>query len=107
MLFHFMLIKYHLLLKELKIPEEFKSILRKYPKFWNANSRINSFKELYIENYSEENINIGILCVLANVKIANFDELLKKVLTENNLDENKYLIEFDEDGNFKCILESL
>ncbi len=90
--------KISIIAQELKIPEEFKEILKKYPKFWNANSRVNSFKDLNIENYSEETINVAILCVLAKVKIVNFDELLKKVITEENLAENKYLVKFEKCG---------
>ena len=35
--------KISLITQELNIPDEFKSILKKYPKFWNANSRVNQF----------------------------------------------------------------
>lgn len=87
--------KISLITQELNIPTEFKSILKKYPKFWNANSRVNSFKNLNIEKYSERNIKIGILCVLANVRIVSFDELLRKVLTED-IKETKYLTEFEK-----------
>jgi uncharacterized protein (TIGR02687 family) len=90
--------KISIILQELNIPDDCKSILKKYPKFWNANSRINSFKELNIEKYSEENIKIAILCVLSKVKILSFNELLKKVLMEENLGENRYLIEFEKMG---------
>ncbi len=90
--------KISIITQELNIPDKYKSIINKYPKFWNANSRVNKFKELNLENYSEENIVIAILCVLAKLKIVNFDELLKKVLTENSFNENKYLIEFDKMG---------
>lgn len=90
--------KISIIAQELKVPEEFKEVLRKYPKFWNANSRFNSFKDLNIEHYSEETINVAILCVLAKVKIVNFDEVLKKVITEENLTENKYLAKFEKCG---------
>lgn len=88
--------KISIIAQELNIPNACKDILNKYYKFWNADSRVNSFKELNIEKYSEENIKIAILCVLANVRIINFDELLRKVLTDDNLDKNKYLIEFEK-----------
>ncbi|MDO9044791.1 MAG: BREX-1 system phosphatase PglZ type A [Methanobacteriaceae archaeon] len=88
--------KISLISQELDISDQFKSILKKYEKFWNANSRVNSFKDLNIENYSDENITIAILCVLAKVKIVSFDELLKKVLMEDDINENKFLIEFEK-----------
>lgn len=87
--------KISLITQELNIPSELKSVLKKYPKFWNANSRVNSFKDLNIEKYSERKIIVGILCVLSKVKIVSFDELLRKVLTED-IDEKKYLSEFQK-----------
>ena len=90
--------KISLIARELNIPEQYIPILRRYPKFWDARSRIKSFKDLNIGEYSEEIISIGILSVLAKVSIANFDELLKKVLTDENLNKNTYLSEFEKIG---------
>ncbi len=84
--------------QELNVPNKCRSVLKKYTKFWNADSRVNSFKDLNIKKYSEENIKIAILCVLAKVRIANFDELLKKILTDNNFNESKYLTKFKKMG---------
>jgi uncharacterized protein (TIGR02687 family) len=86
--------KISLISQELNIPEEFKPLLKKYKKFWNANSRVNSFKDLNIKEYNPEKIIIGILGVLTKVKILNFDEILKKVLMEDDINENKFLNEF-------------
>jgi len=77
--------KISIISQELNIPDDCKYILKKYHRFWNASSRVNSFKDLNIDNYSEENITIAILCVLAKVKIVSFDELLKKVLMEDDI----------------------
>ncbi len=83
-----------LITQELNIPDEYKSILKKYPKFWGNKDRRIRFKEMNIDKYSKENIIIAILCVLAKIRITNFDELLKKVLMEENLSKNKYLAKF-------------
>lgn len=93
--------KISLITQELDIPKELKYVLENYPKFWNANSRVNSFKKLNIEEYDEETIIIAILCVLTNVKVISFDEVLKKVLTEDDLNENRYLLEFNKMGILK------
>lgn len=90
--------KISLITQKLKIPDTYKSVLKMYPKFWNANSRVNSFKDLNIEKYSEKTIKVAILCVLAKVRIVSFDELLRKVLMEDNINKNKYLIEFEKMG---------
>lgn len=86
--------KISIIAQELNIPDDLKPVLAQYPKFWNANSRVNSFKDLRIDKYSEEIIQIAILCVLAKVKIVSFDELLKKVLTQEDLTKNKYIEKF-------------
>jgi uncharacterized protein (TIGR02687 family) len=86
--------KISIIAQELNIPDDLKPVLAEYPKFWNATSRVNSFKDLGIDKYSEEIIQIAILCVMANVKIVSFDELLKKVLIQEDLTKNKYIEEF-------------
>ncbi|GAA5818031.1 MAG: BREX-1 system phosphatase PglZ type A [Methanobrevibacter sp. CfCl-M3] len=81
-------------MEELNIPKKFKSTLDKYSKFFNSQKRIDSFKELNLESYSGENITIAILAVLSKVKISNFDEVLKELLTEEDLNENKFIESF-------------
>lgn len=88
--------KISLIMQELNIPEKYKPVLENYSKFWNANSRVTSFKDLDIEKYSERKIKVAILCVLTQVKIVSFDELLRKVLTEEDLKHNQYLAEFEK-----------
>ena len=80
---------------ELDIPSEYKEVLKLYPKFWNANSRLNSFKELNISNINKVSIELGILAVLSNVKNPHIEIILRKVIVEND-DENNRIID-----NFK------
>lgn len=81
-------------MEELNIPQEFKPLLEKYSKFFNSEARINAFKDFNIENYTEEEIIIAILAVLSNVIVPDFDQILKELLTEENLKENKFIEEF-------------
>lgn len=90
--------KISLVMQDLSIPEDCKEVLEKYPKFWNADSRVNAFRDLHIENYNSENIKIAILCVLSKVKIISFDELLRKVLMEADINDNKFLVDFEKMG---------
>lgn len=90
--------KISLVMQDLGIPEDCKVVLERYHKFWNADSRVNAFKDLDIENYTRENIIIAILCVLAKVKIISFDELLRKVLMEADISDNKFLVDFEKMG---------
>jgi uncharacterized protein (TIGR02687 family) len=82
-----------MIIDDLSIPYEFKNTLSKYPKFWESKERVNAFKDISIDKYSEKTIKIAILCSLSKISVANFDELLKVVLTED-LGENKYIETF-------------
>ncbi|MCL2156397.1 MAG: BREX-1 system phosphatase PglZ type A [Methanobrevibacter sp.] len=88
--------KISFLMEELNIPNKFKSSFEKYSKFFNSQKRIDSFKDFNIENYTDENIIIAILSVLCNLNIPNFDEVLKELLTEENLKENKLIENFEK-----------
>ena len=81
---------------ELNIPSEYKEVLNLYPKFWNANTRLNSFKELNIPNFNNVSIELGILAVLANVKNLHIEIILRKVIIENNNENNKIIENFEK-----------
>lgn len=84
--------KNNILLNELGLGEEFKDIVTKYSKFWNAESRINAFKTLSIREYTNTNIEMGILTVLAKEKTINFDYILRKVIIKH-FEEDYSIIE--------------
>jgi uncharacterized protein (TIGR02687 family) len=86
--------KISFLMEEIGIPQQFKSLLERYSKFFNSEVRINAFKDFNIEKYTEEKIIIAILAVLSNVGIDDFDEILRELLTEENLKENKIMENF-------------
>lgn len=83
--------KVNLIAQELDVPYEYKEILNKYSKFWNANSRFDAFKELNIEVYNKSTIELGILCVLTGVKTINLDNIIRKVIVENTINQNNYI----------------
>lgn len=87
--------KISLICQDLSVPSEFKSIVEKYSKFWNSNQRVNDFKALNI-SYNEENIILGILCVLSNQKVLNFDNVINQVIVGSLSEENKQIIEFEK-----------
>jgi len=87
--------KVSMICQDLNIPSKFKGIVEKYSKFWNANQRVKDFKSLNIQ-YNEENIIIGILCVLSNQKVLNLDNVLSQIII-NSLDEkNKSMLNFEK-----------
>ena len=90
--------KNNIILNELGIGEEFKDIITKYSKFWNASSRINAFKALSIQEYTNTNIEMGILTVLAKEKTINFDYIVRKVIIKH-FEEDYSIIESFEKFN--------
>lgn len=83
------------LTEELGMDAKYADVLKQYSLFFNAATRRNKFMTLQVEHYNKENIELGILCVIANVKRHNFDELLKAVITES-YDDNAIINEFEK-----------
>jgi len=72
---------------ELGMPVECQDEVKKYKRFWTSGNT-QKFKDLKITEYSKSNITLGIMCVLAGVKILNFEELLRKVILAEKENEN-------------------
>lgn len=92
-----------LLAIDLGIQEKYKPLLQKYMKFFvgtrdvkAAQTRTEKFYELELENYTQDTIEIGVMSVLCKVKTASFDEVVRVVLTEGTLEDNKFLAEFEK-----------
>ncbi|QQK06966.1 BREX-1 system phosphatase PglZ type A [Miniphocaeibacter halophilus] len=83
-----------LIMVELGIKEERKILLEKYSKFFNSKERFNKFKELEIDSYTEENIELGFLAILVGIKEVRFESIVKSILKEGNLEENSILKDF-------------
>ena len=76
---HFYSDKLIQLMGDMNIPPECQDEVKLYKKFWTANN-VEKFKNLAIEDYNNESIDLGILCVLAGVKSLNFEEMLRKTI---------------------------
>lgn len=85
-----------LLTIDLGIHEKYKPIIQKYIKFFGAKDRLQKFYDLEQENYTQDSIEIGMMCILCKIKTASFDEVVRVVLTESTLEENKFLAEFEK-----------
>lgn len=85
---HFYSDKLVQLMGDLNIPPECQDEVKKYKKFWTSGN-VQKFQNLSIETYTDDTIDLGILCVLAGVKTFSFDEMLRKVvlagLTDNRI----------------------
>lgn len=82
------------LCQKLNIPNKYKERLQKYGAFWQRKERISKFVALEIDKYNNETIDIGILSVLANVKTANFEEIVKQIIINDDYSHSSCLKEF-------------
>ena len=83
-----------LLSVDLGIEEKYKPIIEKYIKFFGNKERLQRFYDLEIENFNEENILTGIMSAVCRTRTNSFDEVIRVLITEDNLTDNKYLEEF-------------
>ena len=85
-----------LLSVDLGIEEKYKPILEKHIRFFANKDRTQRFYDLEIENFNEENILVGLLSAICRTRTCSFEEVLRIVISENNLEENKYLEEMEK-----------
>ena len=81
-----------LLSVDLGIEEKYKPIIEKHIKFFANKERTQRFYDLEIENFNEENILVGFLSAICKTRTCTFEEVLRVVLTEGTLEENKSLL---------------
>lgn len=83
-----------LLMADLGIHESLKPLLEKHISFFANKERTKKFYDLGISDYNSRNIRLGMLCVLANVRTCSFEEVLRVILTEEDLDHREILDAF-------------
>lgn len=66
--------------QEIGIDNRFKEHMAQYGNFWKNKVRIEKFKALGIDHFNVEMIDIGLIAVLTDVKIANFEEIVRQLL---------------------------
>lgn len=82
------------------VQEEFKQVIE--ANFWKNKNRIEKFKELGIDHFNVETIDIGLIAVLTDVKTPNFEEITRQLLLNDNeaylkaLEDNGFLEKFWE-----------
>jgi uncharacterized protein (TIGR02687 family) len=84
---HFYSDKLIQLMGDLNIPPECQDEVKKYKKFW-TNSNASKFAALEIGEYTPETVDLGILCVLAGVKICSIEQLIRKVVLDGVTDNS-------------------
>lgn len=81
---------------DLKIDEKYKPVLQHYIKFFGSKERLQKFYELEIENFNKKVIETALMSVICKTKVVSFEEILRTVLTEGDIEKNKYLSEFEK-----------
>ena len=84
-----------LLSLDLGIDERFKPIIQHYIKFFAAKDRTQKFYDLELESFNRSTIEIALMSVLCKNKTASMEEVVRAMLTDNGLEDNKYLSELE------------
>ncbi len=87
-----------LLLVDLGIDEKYKPVIEKYIKFFASKERTQRFYDLEIENFNEENIITGLLSAICRTRTCSFEEVIRVMVTDSSLEDNKFLIEIEKYG---------
>lgn len=85
-----------LLTLDLGIDERYKPVIQHYIKFFANKDRTQKFYDLEIENFNRSTIEVALMSVLCKDKTASFEEVLRSILTDDGLQDNKYLAEFEK-----------
>ena len=85
-----------LLSVDLGIGEKYKPVIEKHIKFFASKERTQRFYDLEIENFNEENILVGMFAGICRTRTCSFEEVVRVMLTEDGLDNNKFLVEIEK-----------
>lgn len=81
-----------ILLNNLQIDPSLRAVLKRYEKFFDSKERYRKFSDFEIEHFTEEKIELAMMCALCHVKRLDFEAVLRKVFMDTLDDEeNKYL----------------
>ena len=93
-----------LIMMDLNISDDsLKSVFEKYIKFFNKKDRAKIFKGYEIEKYTEEIVDVAVLSALCRLPYPDFDEVLRVLLMEEDLENNKHLEAIEKFGNLDVL----
>lgn len=87
-----------LLAIDLGIHEKYKPVIQRYIKFFANKERTQKFYDFEIDGYNQDTIEIALMSVLCKNKTVSFEEVVRCILTDDELEENKYIAEFEKYG---------
>ena len=85
-----------LLALDLGIDERYKPVIQHYIKFFANKDRTQKFYDLELETFNRSTIEVALMSVLCKSKTASFEEVVRCILTDDRLESNKYLAEFEK-----------
>lgn len=85
-----------LLTIDLGIDERYRPLIEKHIKFWGEKKRAQRFYDLEIENFTEENILVGIMAALCFARTCSFEEVVRVILTDGGLEDDSFFAEFEK-----------
>lgn len=85
-----------LLALDLGIDERYKPVIQHYIKFFANKDRTQKFYDLELETFNRSTIEVALMSVLCKSKTASFEEVVRCILTDDGLESNKYLAEFEK-----------
>jgi len=92
------------IMRDLNISDDsLKSTFRKYIKFFNNKDRYKIFKGYEIERYTEEIVDVAVLSALCRLPYPDFDEVLRVLLMEEDLENNKHLEAIEKFGRLDVL----
>lgn len=83
-----------LIMLELGCTEKVKPYIKSHSKFFAAKERLSKLTDFEIERYTEGMLSVAMMSVIAKSKTASFDEVMRAILTDEDIEDNRYLSEF-------------
>jgi uncharacterized protein (TIGR02687 family) len=68
-----------------------RNVFKKYLKFFGNKERYKKFASFHIDNFTQEKVDIAVLSALCKLSVADFEQVVKRVLIGETERENKYL----------------
>lgn len=85
-----------LLMVDLHMSEDLKPVVEKHIAFFANKDRAKRFYDLEIEHYTRENFLTGLMSAICRTRTCSLEEVLRVLLTEDDLSDSKYLDEFQK-----------
>lgn len=85
-----------LLMVDLHMSENLKPVVEKHISFFANKDRTKRFYDLEIEHYTRENFLTGMMSAICRTRTCSLDEVLRVLLTEDDLSDSKFLAEFQK-----------